>query len=124
MESGMARTSQSMISTFSLSDLSFALQGFDRGARGRPLPICLPLCRDYMVTSPSMCSFQRTQTLHGGMCTMVEGSMLEVLATLIVLALMLAPGLNMLVGALAWGVPGFLVGLVLTIIIAVAAKSS
>ena len=55
---------------------------------------------------------------------MVEGSMLEVLATLIVLALMLAPGLNMLVGALAWGVPGFLVGLVLTIIIAVAAKSS
>ena len=37
--------------------------------------------------------------------------MLEVLATLIILVLMLVPGLNMLVGALAWGLSGFLTGL-------------
>jgi hypothetical protein len=40
--------------------------------------------------------------------------MLEVLATLIILALMLVPGLNMVVGALAWGLIGFLVGLAIS----------
>jgi hypothetical protein len=45
---------------------------------------------------------------HGGR-TMMEASMLEVLATLIVLFLLLVPVLNMLVGALAWGIPGYLV---------------
>jgi hypothetical protein len=43
--------------------------------------------------------------------------MVEVLATLIVLALMLVPGLNMLVGALAWGLSGFLVGAAITLAI-------
>ena len=50
--------------------------------------------------------------------------MMEVLATLIVLFLMLVPVLNMLVGALAWGVTGFLVGLMLTSIMAIAAANS
>lgn len=36
--------------------------------------------------------------------------MVEVLATLVVLALMLVPGLNMLVGALAMGLIGVLRG--------------
>jgi hypothetical protein len=43
--------------------------------------------------------------------------MLDVLATLIVLILMLVPGLNMLVGALAWGLIGFLVGLGISVVI-------
>ena len=43
--------------------------------------------------------------------------MLEVLATLIVLALMFVPVLNMLVGALAWGVSGFVIGLVISLAI-------
>jgi hypothetical protein len=55
---------------------------------------------------------------------MVKASMLEVLATLIVLGLMLVPLLNMLVGALAWGMPGFLIGLVLNIIMAIASANS
>jgi hypothetical protein len=41
--------------------------------------------------------------------------MMEVLATLIVLALMLVPGLNMLVGALAWGFVGFVIGLAISL---------
>ena len=43
--------------------------------------------------------------------------MLEVLATLIILVLMLVPGLNMLVGALAWELIGFLVGLAISVAI-------
>jgi hypothetical protein len=41
-------------------------------------------------------------------------NMLEVLATLIVLAFMFVPGLNTLVGSLAWGLPGFVAGLALS----------
>jgi hypothetical protein len=43
--------------------------------------------------------------------------MLEVLATLIVLALMLVPGLNMVVGAVAWGLAGFGVSLAISLAI-------
>jgi hypothetical protein len=43
--------------------------------------------------------------------------MLDVLATLIILALMLVPGLNMLVGALAWGLSGFLAGAAISLAI-------
>jgi hypothetical protein len=43
--------------------------------------------------------------------------MLEVLATLIILVLMLVPGLNMLVGSLAWGLIGFLGGLAISVAI-------
>jgi hypothetical protein len=48
-----------------------------------------------------------------------EGHMVTVVATLIVLALMLVPILNMLVGALAWGPVGFCIGLVITMVIGV-----
>ena len=41
--------------------------------------------------------------------------MLEVLATLVVLFLMLVPMLNMIVGAVAWGLPGLLAGLAISI---------
>jgi len=43
--------------------------------------------------------------------------MLDVLATLVILALMLVPGLNMLVGALAWGLSGFLAGAAISLAI-------
>jgi hypothetical protein len=46
-----------------------------------------------------------------------EDTLVEVLATLIVLALMAIPLLNMLVGALAWGLTGFLVGLAISLAI-------
>jgi hypothetical protein len=48
--------------------------------------------------------------------------MVTVVATLIVLALMLVPILNMLVGALAWGPVGFCIGLVITIVIGVMSR--
>jgi hypothetical protein len=42
--------------------------------------------------------------------------MVTALATLIMILLMFVPVLNMLVGALAWGPVGFVIGLVITII--------
>ena len=43
--------------------------------------------------------------------------MLEVLVTLVVLALMAIPVLNVLVGVWVWGLSGFLVGLVISLAI-------
>lgn len=43
--------------------------------------------------------------------------MVTVVATLIVLAATLVPGLNLLVGGLAWGLPGVIVGAVISVVI-------
>lgn len=46
--------------------------------------------------------------------------MVEALATIIILFLMLIPLVNIIVGAVAWGIGGFIAGLIITIIIAAA----
>lgn len=42
--------------------------------------------------------------------------MVEALATIIILFLMLVPVVNIIVGAIAWGFLGFIVGLILTFV--------
>jgi hypothetical protein len=49
-------------------------------------------------------------------------AMVTVVATLIVLGLMLVPVLNVLVGGLAWGLPGVIVGIVITVIWGIIAR--